>query len=42
MPRLTITNSHGFTPDDLRKCEKKQTNVNFRIRITAVRLVMEG
>lgn len=42
MPRLTITNSHGFTPDDLRKWEKKQTNVNFRIRITAVRLIMEG
>lgn len=42
MARLTITNSHGFTPDDLRKWEKKQTNINFRIRVTAVRLVMEG
>ena len=42
MSRLTITNSHGFTLDDLRKWEKKQTNINFRMRITVIRLVMEG
>jgi transposase len=42
MARLTITNTHGFTPTNLRKYEKKQTNAHLRVRITAVRLVMEG
>jgi hypothetical protein len=37
-----MTNTHGFTPTDLRKWEKEQTNVHLRVRITAVRLVMEG
>ncbi|OAT71412.1 helix-turn-helix domain-containing protein [Parageobacillus thermoglucosidasius] len=42
MARLTITHTHGLTLTDLRKLEKQQDNVQLRLRITAVRLVMEG
>jgi transposase len=42
MARLTITHAHSLTPTDLRKLEKQQDNVHLRLRITAVRLVMEG
>lgn len=42
MARLTITRTHGFTPDDLRKLEKQQDNIHLLMRITAVCLVMEG
>ena len=42
MARLTITHTHDLTPTDLRKLEKQQDNVHLRLRITAVRLMMEG
>ncbi len=40
--RITITHSHGLTPSDLRAYEKQETQANLRVRITAVRLIMEG
>ncbi|WP_078411358.1 helix-turn-helix domain-containing protein [Priestia abyssalis] len=42
MARLAVTNTHGLTPTDLKRLEKKQTDVHLRVRIMAVRLVMEG
>lgn len=39
---LQINTTHGFTPKQLRKLEKKAKHVEDRIRITAVRLIMEG
>jgi hypothetical protein len=42
MARLMITNTHGWTPTDLRKQEKQERNVHLRIQLTAVRLIMEG
>ncbi|EPZ37940.1 transposase [Anoxybacillus ayderensis] len=42
MKRLKITNDHGWTPRTLRKQERKIKDASFRVRVTAVRLVMEG
>ncbi|ACJ32549.1 helix-turn-helix domain-containing protein [Anoxybacillus flavithermus] len=42
MKRLKITNDHGWTPRTLRKQERKIKDASLRVRVTAVRLVMEG
>ncbi|KHF26706.1 hypothetical protein LR68_04474 [Anoxybacillus sp. BCO1] len=42
MKRLKITNDHGWTPRKLRKQERKIKDASLRVRVTAVRLVMEG
>lgn len=43
MKRLKkITNDHGWTPRTLRKQEQKIKDASLRVRVTAVRLVMEG
>jgi transposase len=39
---LKINRTHGFTPKQLRKLERKTKHVDDRIRVTAVRLIMEG
>lgn len=42
MGKLTVTQTHGFTPDSLRAEERKMQDAFFKQRLTAVRLVMEG
>ncbi len=42
MKRLKITNDHGWTPRKLRKQERKIKDASLCVRVTAVRLVMEG
>ncbi|MBB6178043.1 hypothetical protein HNQ82_002924 [Anoxybacillus tengchongensis] len=42
MKRLKITNDHGWTPRTLRKQEQKIKDASLRVRVTTVRLVMEG
>lgn len=42
MKALKITNDHGWTPEDLRKYEKKVQYGNMRQRVMAVRLIMEN
>ncbi|KIQ93923.1 Transposase [Anoxybacillus thermarum] len=42
MKPLKITNGHGWTPRTLRKQERKIKDSSLRVRVTAVRLVVEG
>jgi transposase len=42
MGKLTVTQTHGFTPESLRIEERKLQDAFFKQRLTAVRLVMEG
>jgi transposase len=42
MGKLTVTQTHGFTTENLRAEERKIQDAFFKQRLTAVRLVMEG
>jgi hypothetical protein len=42
MKQLMVTNTHGWTVEKLKKCERTMKDASSLKRVMAVRLVMEG
>lgn len=42
MKRLTVTNTHGWTVDQLKECERTMKDASSLKRVMAIRFVMEG